>query len=66
MYDPITIFLIVLGLLCKDLFLLLCVLPKEVHLAFVVNGLVVLNYLIFCLSGKLLVCPSNLRESLAG
>ena len=29
-------------------------------------GLVVLNSLNFCLSGKLLISPSNLKESLAG
>ena len=37
MYDPITIFLIVLGLFCVGLFLLLCFLPREVPLAFVVK-----------------------------
>ena len=37
MYDPITIFLIVLGLFCVGLFLLLCFLPREVPLGFVVN-----------------------------
>ena len=36
-YDPITIFLIVLGLFCVDLFLLLCFLLREVPLAFVVQ-----------------------------
>ena len=36
MYDPITIFLIVLGLFFEDLFLLLCFLSREVRLAFVV------------------------------
>ena len=35
MYDPVTIFLIVLGLFCVCLFLLLCFLPREVSLAFV-------------------------------
>ena len=34
--DPITIFLIVLGLFFEDLFLLLCFLSREVRLAFVV------------------------------
>ena len=34
MYDPITVFLIVLGLFSVDLFLLLCFLPGEVPLAF--------------------------------
>ena len=37
MYDPITIFLIILSLFTVDLFLLLCFLPKEVPLAFVVK-----------------------------
>ena len=37
MYDPITIFLIVLGLFCVCLFLLLCFLPREDSLAFVVK-----------------------------
>ena len=37
MYDPITIFLIVLGLFSVGLFLLLCSLLREVPLAFVVG-----------------------------
>ena len=37
MYDPITIFLIVWGLFCVGLFLLLCFLPREIPLAFVVK-----------------------------
>ena len=37
MYDPITVFLIVLDLLSIGLFLLLCFLHKEVPLAFVVK-----------------------------
>ena len=37
MYDPIPILLIVLGLFCVGLFLLLCFLPGEVILAFVVK-----------------------------
>ena len=36
-YGPITIFLIVLGLFCVGLFLLLCLLPREVPLGFVVT-----------------------------
>ena len=36
-YDPITIFLIVLGLFCVGLFLLLCFLPREIPLTFVVK-----------------------------
>ena len=35
MYDPVTIFLIVLGWFSVGLFLLLCFLPREVPLAFV-------------------------------
>ena len=34
---PITVFLIVLGLFCVGLFLLLCFLPRDVPLAFVVK-----------------------------
>ena len=60
MYDPITVFLIVWGLLSIGLFLLLCSLPREVPLAFVVK-LVWWYYL----SGKLLISPTNLNESLA-
>ena len=37
MYDPSTIFLIVLGLICAGLFLLLCFLSGEVPLKFVVQ-----------------------------
>ena len=37
MYDPITIFLIIWGLFCVGLFLVLCFLPREVPLAFVVK-----------------------------
>ena len=67
MYDPITIFLIVLGLFSVSLFLLLCFLPREVPLAFIVKaGLVVLNSLSFCLSGKIFISPSYVNESLAG
>ena len=66
-YGPIAIFLIVLGLFCVGLFLLLCFMPREVPLVFVAKLiLVVLNSLNFCLSGKLLISPSNLNESLAG
>ena len=68
-HDPITIFLIVLALFSVDLFLLLCFLPREVPLAFVVKlisvqfNLVVLNSLNFCLFRKLLISPSNFIES---
>ena len=37
MYDPITVFLIVLGVFSVGLFLLLCFLPREVPLAFVIK-----------------------------
>ena len=68
LYDPVTIFLIVLGLFFINLFFLFCFLSREVPLAVVVNkaGLMVLNSLHFCLSVKLLISPSNLNESLAG
>ena len=36
-YDPITVFLIVLGVFSVGLFLLLCFLPREVPLAFVIK-----------------------------
>ena len=66
-HDPITIFLIVLGLFSVGLFLLLCFLPREDPLVICCKaGLVVLNSLNFCLSGKLLISPSNMKENLAG
>ena len=37
MYDPVTVFLIVLGLFSVGLFLLLCFLTREFPLAFVVK-----------------------------
>ena len=37
MYNPTTIFLVALGLFCVGLFLLLCFLPREVPLVFVVK-----------------------------
>ena len=37
MYDPITIFFIFLDFFCVNTFLLLCFLPREIILAFVVN-----------------------------
>ena len=37
MYGTITIFLIVLGLFCVGLFFLLCFLPREVPLTFIVK-----------------------------
>ena len=67
MCDPIAVFFIVFGLLSVGLFLLLCFLPREVPLAFVVKLVWwCLNSLNFCLFGKLLIFPSDLKESLAG
>jgi len=67
LYNPVTIFLIVLGLFFINLFFLLCFLPREVPLAVVDKaGLMVLNSLHFFLSVKLLISPSNLKENLAG
>ena len=64
MYDPITIFLIVWGLLSVGFFLLLCFLSREVPLAFVVKLVWwCLNSLNFCLSGKPLISPSDRKES---
>ena len=57
MYDPITIFLVVWGLFSVGIFSLLYFLPRESPLVFIVN----LNSLNFCLSGKLLIYPSNLN-----
>ena len=37
MYDAVTVFLVVLGLFSVGLFLLLCFLPGEVPLAFIVK-----------------------------
>ena len=66
-YDPITVFLIVLVLFSVGLFLFL-VLPAQ-RSSFSIcckAGLVVLNSLNFCLSGKLLISPSNLKQNLSG
>ena len=64
MYDPITVSLVVWGLFSIGLFLL-CFLPREVPLAFVVKLIfaIKLNSFNFCLSGKLLISPPNLKES---
>ena len=63
-YDPITIFLIVLGLFSLGRsFPSLGVLP---WFFWCKAFLVVLNSLNFCLSGKLLISLSNMNESLAG
>ena len=59
-------FLNCFGFVFVGLFLLLCFLPIEVHIAFVCKAyLVVLNFLNFCLSGKLLISPANLSKGLA-
>ena len=66
-YDPITTFLIILVLFSVSrafpslVFFLekfLCICCKA--------GLVMLNSFNFCLSGKLLISPSNLKDSLSG
>ena len=62
MYDPVTIFIIVLGLFFVCLFLLLCFLCS-ISICYKAS-LVVLNSLNFCLPGKLLIYPSHLNESL--
>ena len=61
MYDSITIFLIVLDLFFVGLILVLGFLPREVPLVFVVKLSLVLNFLNFCLSGKLLISLSDLE-----
>ena len=64
-YDPVIIFLIVLDLFSVGLFLLLCLLPREVPLAFVVKLIGWCRILFnFCLSIKLLISPSNLNKVL--
>ena len=65
-YDPITIFLIVLGLFSVGLFLLCIFLPREVPLAFVVKLVWWCRTLLILLIWNLLISPSNLKESLAG
>ena len=65
-FDPVTIFLIVFGLFFGRYFSSL-VFPAWRNSFSICDkgGLVVLNSVNFCLSGKLLISPSNLRESLA-
>ena len=68
MYDPIIIFLIVLGLFSLVMAFLFLMLPAY-RSSFSIcckAVLVVLNSLNFCLSEKLLVFPSNLNKSLSG
>ena len=65
-YDPVIIFLSVLGLLSVGLFLLLFPAQTSSFNICCKVDLVVLNSLNFCFSGKHLISPSNLKESLAG
>ena len=65
MYDPITIFLIALGLFFVGIFLLLCFLPREVPAAFIVKLVWWCSLLTFaCLYN--LILTSNLNEVLLG
>ena len=65
MYNPVAIFLIALGLFSVGrAFLFSCFRPREVPLAYVVK--LVWWCFNFLLSGKLLISPSNLKDSLAG
>ena len=66
-HDPITIFLIVLVLSSAGLFLPLCCVSclEKFFSICRIAGLVVLNSLHFCLSGMLLISPSNLNASFA-
>ena len=66
MYDPITIFLIVLGLFSVAHFLLLYPAQRSSFSICCKAGLVVLNSLNFCFSEMLFISPSYLKESLAG
>ena len=67
MYEPVNHFLNYLGfILCRSFPSL--VFPAQ-RVSFSIcgkAGLVVLNSLNFCLSGKLLISPPNLKDSLAG
>ena len=66
MNGPITIFLIVLGLFLQ-VFHFFCVTGYVSPFSICCKAvLVVLNSLNFCLSGKLLISPSTLKENLAG
>ena len=64
MYDPVTIFLIVLGLFAVGLFLLLFPAQRSSFSICCKAGLLGINSLNFCLSGKLLSSPSKLNKSL--
>ena len=67
MYDPTTIFSIVRGFtFCRSFLCLLFPVWRSSFSICCKVALVVVNSLNFCLSGKLLSSPSNLKESLAG
>ena len=67
MFDPITVFLIVLGLFYVGRSFPSLFPAQRSSLSICCKvGLVVPNSLNFCLSGKLLISPSNLKESHAG
>ena len=67
MYSPVTCFSVVLGLFSVDLFLLLCFLPGEVPLAFVVKLVGwCLSSFNFCLFGKLWFLHQIWRRGLLG
>ena len=65
-YDPVIIFLSVLGLLSVGLFLLLFPAQTSSFNICCKADLVLLNSLNFCFSGKRMISPSNLKKSLAG
>ena len=64
MYDPITIFLIVF-ILCRSLPSLVFPTQRSSFSICCKAGLVVIHFLKFCLSVKLLISPSNPKEDLA-
>ena len=66
MYDPITVFLI-WGVYFLQVGLFLLFFPAQRSSVSICckAGLVMLNSLNFCLSGKLLISPSHLKESLS-
>ena len=67
MYDPITVLVIVFGLFfCRSFPFLVFSDQRSSFSVCCKASLVVLNSLNFCLSGKLLISPSNLKENLAG
>ena len=66
MCDPFTTFLIILGSFSVGLFLLIFSAWRGSFCICCKADLVVLDSLNFLLSGKILISPSNLKESLAG